>query len=307
MMSTLIVYCVDDNYFHLLEQNLLSLNTDFGKFNVGIVDIGLSDENKDRIRDLFPNTEFVEPGWKIEVPGMNDSPRYKQGMLARPFISKMFPGYSGYFYSDADVWFPDATAVKDYIAAASATGAAFGIEAHPTYKIHHTLRNISFLKWNLIYGYKSHLFSNCRKMFGAEIAHKMAKLSFLNSGIFYMDSDSPIWDAWIHYYRRAKLSPQNLSNQACLHVAIVEEGLPYAAMPATHNWLPAKGVPAIDPASRTLVDPSFPHLPIKAIHLTDKSESRVFELQTTDGKEQVRLRLTRPEFLQWQSMRTVAT
>ena len=78
-------------------------------------------------------------------------------------------------------------------------------------------------------------------------------------------------------------------------------------MPATHNWLPAKGVPAIDPASRTLVDPSFPDLPIKAIHLTDKSESRVFELQTTDGKEQVRLRLTRPEFLQWQSMRTVPT
>jgi hypothetical protein len=237
---------------------------------------------------------FVEPGWKIEFPDNNKSPKHKQGMLARPFIAEMFPGYSGYFYADADVWFADPSAVIDYIKAARATGASFGIEAHPTYKIHQTLRSIHFKQWSLIYGYKSHLFSNVLKMFGPDIAIKMANHSLLNSSIFYMDANSPIWDAWIQYYRRAKVTLNNISNQACLHVAIVQEALPFAAMPATHNWLPAKSPPAIDLKSLSLVEPCFPNAPIKAIHLTDKSERREFELMTIDGGERVR---THPVFV----------
>jgi len=120
----------------------------------------------------------------------------------------------------------------------------------------------------------------------------MANYSLLNSGIFYMDANSPIWDAWIQYYRRAKVTVNNISNQACLHVAIVEEALPFAAMPATHNWLPVKSPPAIDLKSLSLVEPCFPNAPIKVIHLTDKSERRVFDLTTTDGGETVRTHLT---------------
>ena len=301
MKSVMIVYCIDDNYFHLLEDNLISLGETIKNFDIGIIDIGLSEENKDRIRSYNSNVTFVEPGWKIDYPGREKSPLHKQGTVARCFIAELFPGYDGYFYSDADVWFPDETAISDYIEASGPTGAAFGIEAHPTYKINHTLRHRSFRDWHINYGYKSHLFSNCIKLFGPRIAYKMAKYSFLNAGIFYMDRDSPIWAAWIDYSKRAKLSPSNLSNQACLHVAIVEENLPYAAMPATHNWLPAKGVPAIDPVSRKLVDASFPYPEIKAIHLTDKSEKRTFELLTTDGQERVQTRLTRSAFADWQA------
>ena len=122
MKSIMMIFCVDDGYFHLLEENLRSLRPILDEFDIGIIDIGLSNSNKSRVQSYNSRVTFVEPGWKIEFPGKNNSPKHKQGMLARPFIAEMFPGYTGYFYSDADVWFIDPSAVIDYIEASRATG-----------------------------------------------------------------------------------------------------------------------------------------------------------------------------------------
>ena len=90
--------------------------------------------------------------------------------LSKPFIPDMFPGYEGYVWIDADVWFQDENAIQDYIEAARMTGASFAFESHPSYQGTQKNKKMEVFGKVIIKGSKNYFLSKSLKMFGARLA-----------------------------------------------------------------------------------------------------------------------------------------
>lgn len=212
----------------------------------------------------------------------------------------MFPGYDGYVWVDSDIWFQDAGAIDDYIKVGEKTGAAFSFESHPSYRHPRKVRKLEVFGKVFIKGVKFYFLNKTREMFGSKVAAEIGIiLPGLNSGLFYMAAGSPVWQAWQETLLAANLKRQHrraqICDQTCLQVALIRRKLPYAIMPATHNWLPILAPPLIDGETLALLDPVWPYPPIKAIHLTTGWRAREFDLPVTDGRR-IRTRLGWTEF-----------
>ena len=287
MNNVSIISASDEEYLDLLEGMLRSIGSKLADFDLGVIDLGLTDRGKERIEAIKPHTYFVKADWQRDFSGRNKTPEYKKVFLSKPFIPDMFPGYEGYVWIDADVWFQDAEAIEDYIDAGRTTGAAFAFEAHPSYRLTQKVRKLEILGKVIIKGIKDYFLSKSRKMFGARIASENGMQSVLNSGLFYIASGSPIWQAWQETTLTAKIKRRwkslQLCDQTCLQVSLIRHRIPYAIMPATYNWLPVLSAPLIDREGCTLIDPAYPNQPLKVIHLMGYKQLK-FELQFTDGR-----------------------
>ena len=301
MRKIAIVTASDTPYLPLLEGMLASIGGGGGlaQFDLGILDLGLTDGDKDRIRTHKANANFVKAEWRRIFPGIDKAPEYKKVFVSKPFIPDLFPGYDGYVWVDADIWFQDARAIDDYVEAGEKTGAAFSFESHPSYRQPRKVRKLEVFGKTFIRGVKLPLLNMVRAMFGSKVAAEVGIPPGLNSGLFYMAAGAPVWQAWQETLRAADLRRQHrraqICDQTCLQVALIQCKLPYAIMPATHNWLPVRSPPLIDGETFALLDPAWPHPPIKAVHLITGSHAREFDLPVTDGRR-IRTRLGWTEF-----------
>ena len=269
------------------------------QFDLGILDLGLTDGDKDRIRTHKANANFVKAEWRRIFPGIDKAPEYKKVFVSKPFIPDLFPGYDGYVWVDADIWFQDARAIDDYVEAGEKTGAAFSFESHPSYRQPRKVRKLEVFGKTFIRGVKLPLLNMVRAMFGSKVAAEVGIPPGLNSGLFYMAAGAPVWQAWQETLRAADLRRQHrraqICDQTCLQVALIRRKLPYAIMPATYNWIPNGSPPLIDGEAFALLDPVWPYPPIKAVHLVTGSHAREFDLPVTDGRR-IRTRLGWTEF-----------
>ena len=178
-------------------------------------------------------------------------------------------------------------------------GGAFCFESHPSYRSTQKIRRLRVLgKTGGIKGIKDYFLNRTREMFGSRVAAEIGMHPTLNSGLFHMAAGSPVWQAWQETLLAANLGRQRrraqFCDQTCLQVALIRRKLPYAVMPATHNWLPALSAPLVDADTFALLDPAWPHPPIKAVHLVGIKDP-VFDLPTTDGRR-IRTRMTWADF-----------
>ena len=74
-----------------------------------------------------------------------------------------------------------------------------------------------------------------------------------------------------------------ICDQTCLQVAIIQGGFDHSVLPATYNWLPRLAAPVFDAESGCLLDPMFPHGPVKVIHLVDGGHKEEFDLPLRGG------------------------
>ena len=299
MRKIAIVTAANDPYLPLLEGMLASIGGGLAQFDLGILDLGLTDGGKDRIRTHKADANFVKAEWRRTFPGIEQALEYKKVFTSKPFIPDLFPGYGGYVWVDADIWFQDAGAIDDYIEAGEKTGAAFSFESHPSYRQPRKVRRLEVFGKVFIRGVKLPLLNRVRAMFGSKVAAEVGIPPRLNSGLFYMAAGAPVWRAWQEALRAADLRWERrraqICDQTCLQVALIRRKLPYAIMPATHNWLPVMSPPLIDAETFALLDPAWPHPPIKAVHLVAGSHAREFDLPVTDGRR-IRTRLGWTEF-----------
>ena len=302
MRKIAIVTASDTPYLPLLEGMLASIGgggRGLAQFDLGILDLGLTDGGKDRIRTHKADANFVKAEWRITFPGIDEAPEYKKVFTSKPYTPDLFPGYDGYVWVDADIWFQDAGAIDDYVEAGEKTGAAFSFESHPSYRQSLKVRKLEVCGKMFIRGVKLPLLNMTRAMFGSKVAAEVGIPPILNSGLFYVAAGSPVWQAWQETLRAADLRRQHrraqICDQTCLQAALIRRKLPYAIMPATHNWLPVRSPPLIDEETFALLDPAWPHPPIKAVHLITGSHAREFDLPVTDGRR-IRTRLGWTEF-----------
>ena len=300
MPKPLIASAANDEYLGLLDGMLASIGGRLADFDLGIIDLGLSDAAKDRIRARKADAQFKRAEWRRAFPGIDKAPEYKKVFTSKPFIPEMFPGYDDYVWVDADVWFQDAGALDDYVEAGNARGgAAFCLESHPSYRSTQKIRRLRIFGNTVgIKGIKDYFLNRCREMFGSRVAAEIGMHPTLNSGLFHIAAGSPVWRAWQETLLAANLRRQRrrtqFCDQTCLQVALIRRKLPYAVMPATHNWLPALSAPLVDADTFALLDPAWPHPPIKAVHLMGIKDP-IFDLPTTDGRR-IRTGLTWADF-----------
>ncbi len=243
-------------------------------FPVAVFDLGLSTEDRARISSLCPQgCTIFDPGWCVPLKDIESTPNYKKVFLAKPYIPRLIPGYSKYVWIDADIWFQDASAIDDYLAASETLGAAIGYEDHPSYKrggLASLLRRLGLWK-------KEYKAKRMQQYFGSDVARKWSRGATLNSGIFCFNADSEIWAHWQSAISEANLDGQErkrlICDQTCLDLAIERERLKVKKMPATHNWCLGLSFPMSKGKPARFFDPIPPHLPIKVLHATGDSKA----------------------------------
>lgn len=278
----------NDKYVPFLLETLTSLGASIENYDIGIFDLGLSDESISRLSSLSSHVKIVKLNWLRPIPDQDKQPSYKKIFLAKAFIPDFFPGYDGYVWIDADIWFPDPTAIDDYIEASAVTGIAVSYECHPSYKTLQKYRTHTLLGKTFIKGVKSYKFRKIKDYFGMKLAVKWGLTPIMNSGIFCIRANSQVWKAWQEKIMTANLSKSGKStqicDQTCLDLAVHEGGLTHTIMPATHNWCVELARPLICRNSKKLLDPMYPHAPIKVVHLLGDSMTETYQVTKTDGK-----------------------
>ena len=304
----IIVSGANDAYMDFLDDMLASIQDRLHEYDLGILDLGLSEESKDRIRAHKEGAKIVDPGWRHQPGDMSKQPLHKKVFLAKPFLPEIFPGHSGYMWIDADIWLLDSSAIEHYIKASeqSRDGGSITYECHPHYKdVKYKPRFRVVKKFNIlpvaIRVVSRTVYRLTHEMFGDEIARRWACSPTINSGFFFIQADSPAWSAWQHYTHKANfktLMKRNyFSDQTCLNVAMRENNLSFNTLPPTYNWVIGLGLPLYDEDADLLLDPCGPHDKLYTIHLTNKIGSQIFKLRTTNGGH-INTSLKRPAFLQ---------
>lgn len=282
-----LISSANDPYVGQLSEMLDSMGAALDDYALKILDLGLSDQSKDMLSRFQADVQFLDPGWQLKFPGHEKAPDYKKVFVSKPFLPTLFPGYAGYIWIDADIWFQDASALEDYVAAGAATGSAFSFESHPMYRSIQKVRQFKVGNWVFIKGYKDYFFNKCRLMFGNRVAVKIGIRPVLNSGIFYMTANSPVWRAWQETMGSANLARHDrftqICDQTCLQVALIQGQLAHGVLPASHNWLPGLAPPLLDPTTGHLTDPAYPHGVIKVLHLVDGGFNAEFDLPVRGG------------------------
>ena len=132
--------------------------------------------------------------------------------------------------------------------------------------------------------------NNC----AAEKVQAIFPRPMLNSGVWAMRADSPVWEAWRHEFadilqRSAPLGRQNfMADQLSLNLAVYLNGLPLRVMPAEFNWLTLYALPVYDRARALFLRPTAPRTVLSIIHLTHKQKVQELTLATTEGGQIVR-------------------
>ena len=303
----IIVSGANDTYMDFLDDMLASIQDRLHEYDLGILDLGLSEESLSRIRARKEGAHITDPGWRYQPGDISKQPSHKKAYYAKPYLREIFPGYSGYMWIDADVWLQDSSAIEHYISASekSLGKGAIAFECHPDYKdINYKPRFRIVRKFGIfpvairMIGRK--VFRLVYDMFGDEIAQQYGLAPDNNSGLFFIHADSPAWDAWQDHMSKANhrnFEKRNyFPDQTCLNVALRKSGISFSVMPPIYNWIAGLALPVLDEDTHTLLDSCAPHQKLYAIHLTGDSGSKILKLPTTSGR-QISTSLKRSEFL----------
>jgi hypothetical protein len=279
----IIVTAANDLYLPLARGMLSSLRAlrFSAVFDIGVIDVGLNDEAKSELSSIFGAT-IVPARADFDYPGREawecDHPAFRS-LTSRPYLRDYFPGYETYMLFDADAWAQTPDAVDTMLQGAASDDAIYiASEMDRDYKPYF-LSSQPFeyhLKW----------FS---ANFAADVVRGFFPRPMLNAGIWAMNSASPVWNAWAHFYRESLNRTQNMTreqfmvDQLSLNVAIYTQGLPVKVMPAEYNWLSLFTMPMWDAEQKLFIRPTVPRTPISILHLTHEGKLKNFDLQTTQG------------------------
>jgi hypothetical protein len=282
-MSIETVICTASNksFSSLLVQLLQSIRTKprGGEVAIGVLDLGLPADKRAEI-DKFAD-HIVEPVWDFSFPLIVDgvprtadekflaNNRGYMAMTARPFLNDHFPGYKTYIWIDADCWLQDWTTMEWLIDGAADGSLCIVPEMDRSYV--HTYDHGAMNRW---------FNKNIQAFFGKETARQMWNFPLLNSGVFALLGNSPLWTKW-----RAALSEglhkatDFYAEQFGLNKVVYGENFPRKILPATCNWLVNRGQPLYDAENGLFVEPNPPYRPLGIVHLSGDSKSKVHNLR----------------------------
>jgi hypothetical protein len=258
-MKTTIISAADDGYFPLLKGLLASIfelrpNRDLG---ISVINLGM---NPPQLQELSSRGVTVVPGrWDIDFTTREHAPRWMQAMAARPHLPNYFPQFDRYIWIDADAWLADWRSIDLLLAGSEGEGIALVPEIHRAYPSLYRL------------GVHTRIVDIYVESFGETVAKQLSHRPLMNSGVFALRKQSPVWQIWAKW---AQISLNNrahkLAEQNALNAAIYLDGAPFFALPAYCNWMCGQARPAFDPKTKRLVEPILPFDPISIVHVSPR-------------------------------------
>jgi lipopolysaccharide biosynthesis glycosyltransferase len=277
-MHAIVVSAADEQYYSLLKGCLESLriNATGVAFDIGILDLGLSDASAKEIRRTTDN--IVVPEWDLQVDAsLKLTKPHLRAFFARPYLRKYFPGYEYYIWLDCDTWVQEPFALHWLLHAAARGGIALVPEVDRCYR--HSSDHINWCMERL------------KSYFGENTARLYLTNTYYNSGVFCLHVHAPHWDAWARYHSQGhKNSPELPSDQTALNFAIWIERLPVHALPALCNWCCHLSLPVVDVDRRKLIEPLIPYREIGVIHLAFNTKDLKAQVKHKGRSAEVSLR-----------------
>jgi len=205
----------DTQFFGLMVECIESLRATehYGNIPVCIIDGGFSTEQINYLYDKLKVREVKDPGWDVEVPeGSRTGLKCK---TARPFMDRHFPGFTYYFWIDADVWIQDGNVIDMFISFCDRND--LGVAREPKELGYESLFHDCFL---------GHGF--CRKtMISADLwdLEVFKRLPIINSGLFCIKRDSLIFDKFKMNMLRNASRNRRISDQVALTISLYGQSL----------------------------------------------------------------------------------
>ena len=162
---------------------------------IGLLDTGLDPGVANQFRGLV--THLVSPGWDVDFAAIAtqelaapsetwlSNNRGYQAMTARPSLPRHFPGYELYIWIDADCWLQEWTVIDLLTRGAQDGSICITAELDRAYLQFHDTGKLT--DWSNQVHVDFH---------GEEIGGRLRNFPILNSGVFALRADSPLWARW---------------------------------------------------------------------------------------------------------------
>ena len=273
-MSFIVVSAANETYFNTLKSLILSLekNTSWD-YPIGILDLGLSDNQVTWLSSR--GVEIVAPEWDYVFPGRSDEKRWFMAMTARPNLKKYFLDYDYYFWIDADAWVQDGAYFDLILEVAKKYKMAIVPEIDRSYQ--------AFYNGGHTRNWMGNLYLSG---WGEKLAYHLVEYPILNSGVWCISNDHPVWGKWRNELGRALQKTDNFAiEQTALNVAVYTNSeIEPHFLPSLANWNCGHAPPMFDPDRNCFVEPLMPHAKIGIVHLCGiHPKGQVFNVTCTDG------------------------
>lgn len=119
----------DSAYFEVMYELIESIKatTLYNNIPINIIDCGLKDSEKNQLYPLLSGGEILDPGWKYPIKEIysyhthtkthkSSKPQNAfKGVVAKPFLSTLFPNYEYYFWINPNFWIQDERSLDQFI------------------------------------------------------------------------------------------------------------------------------------------------------------------------------------------------
>ncbi|MGI9434568.1 MAG: hypothetical protein ACR2Q4_07045 [Geminicoccaceae bacterium] len=265
-----IVTGADHVYFELMQELLATLRRSAltRDHSLCILDFGLLPAQIAELR--HDNLSIVQPGFDLVAADQLTS-RAELGYAARPAIPSYFPGYDMYLWLDADISVQNGDFATAFVEAARDGALAIAEEADRSYCV-----ELYALKWQI---------GNAIRCFGLGQGLTLLRQRPINSGIFALRGDAPLWSHWQRRYQQAvaRAGRANLDQHALMAALYLDE-MPHHYLDSTYNWICARSRPFWDDRRQVFCRPYAPYDPINVLHLAGRQKQKLWSIQTLDGE-----------------------
>ncbi len=268
-MRIAVCFACNEAYIPLCKGLVLSLSEALRfipdrDFSLHFIDIGCERASLDWLEAAGAQVHAFSR--EEHLPGLpeNQSPRYADAQLCRPFLPRVVPGYDCYLWIDCDIWLQGTDVLPAVARAASGFADKIVIcpEYHYGYIGHRNLR-YALLAQQRWYGalYKD-----------ADLVEELRFRPMFNSGFFAMQAGSPLWEIWAQ--ELASLYGQDHSaDPSVLHYAeqlglnrVIHERQAFVPLDPLFNYACGGSSVFLNPRGKVVVGyPPCP--PVKGAHL----------------------------------------
>ena len=267
----------DHGYAHLIDELLASIRLfrSAAELGIAILDGGLTDDDRTRFRSLY-GARILQTTWEYKLAAWKVRGReHLKIQLSRAFLDRYLPEADLIAWIDADAWVQDIAGVDLLFEVAESGRLAIVCEA--SRHAEHVIR----VRWRAfgLAEIRSILYKNARK---ARVPERQARQiglkPTLNSGVFALRRDSPLWEGWRQ--RQAYVLKRGArifsSDQLSLALAVYLDGADFELLPDSCNYL---GPWKVARDGSALVEAYAPNTPISIVHLAGQKTQRATQLE----------------------------
>jgi len=266
MKKNVIVSLADSNYFNLLNELVDSIKSFEESKNIAIciLDAGLDENQKKILSKKVDDIKYAE--WHIKIPKYKTlGKEWLKSMTARVYLPNYFPNYENFIWIDSDAWVNDWNAIELLIKASENNKIGITQSIAPGYC------DIGKVKWLVsAFAYvKTQNYKHAKKSgFSENICRKIAFAPHINSGVFSLRKESPIWKIWQEILEISlRKGVVFASEQIALNIAVYHKKISAEFLPISCNWIANNLLPKFDELSNKFVEPNLPNNKIGIIHL----------------------------------------